>query len=124
MAKPPKSKSTGDTKVKRHHKKRSSQNPMAKFTSAEISAYDRLILAEDDLESMRAKTLIRNKNLPDLSFAVLEFVVRNVEIPVHYSSCPSGEIAQFNKWCEGIRKQEQHIEKLKEKCKRILDTLK
>lgn len=123
MAKPPKAKNSGDTKVKRHHKKKTSPNPMAKFTPAEISAYDRLILAEDELEKMRTEILLRNENLPDLSFAVLEFVVRNVEIPVHYENCPPGEIAQFNKWCEGIRKQEKNIEKLKEKCKRILEGL-
>ena len=125
MAKPPKAKNNGDTKVKRHHKRNTVPvNPLAKFKPAEVTAYDRYLMAENQLTDMRKKVLSRNSNLPDMSFEVLEFVVHNTTIPYTHANCPRYEIDQFNHWCESLRKHEAYMETLKDKCKRILEEMK
>lgn len=134
MTKPAKPKNSVGTKVKNRHNKAKTGwvDPLAKFKDSEHDAYSRLLLAEDQYEQMQTRVLNRGANLPHLSLTVLEAMVRGIETGELANSpwlcdtivnLPSYEKAQFTEWCEKLGGHRAYMDRLRSKCKRILDAL-
>lgn len=135
MTKPAKPKNNGGTKVKNRHNKAKTGyvNPLAKYRPEEQDAYSKLLLAEDQYEKMQERVLNRGHrtNLPRMSMTVLEAMVlrHTPDIDPEYAisaviaNTPSYERAQFTEWCEPLVKHREYMNRLRSKCRRILDAM-